>query len=282
MKNRTVLITGSTSGIGLATAEALAKQGAALILVARSEQKLKDAKAHIAATTGNSNIKYYMADFSSQKSIRQMAEQVKRDYTTIDVLVNNAGGVFPEFKLTEDGLETTIATNHFAYFLLTHLLLPLVKNSDYARIVNVSSDSNFQGKIDIESFTKDKGYFIMKAYGQSKLANVMFTFDLAEKLKDTHVTVNCLHPGVVKTQIGNKDTQWYAGLVWSLATSIFGISVESGAKTSVYLASSPEVKGVSGKYFRKCKAVEPNKDAYNVDIRKQLWAASEKLCPVGV
>ena len=277
MKDRIVLITGASSGIGLETAKQLAAQGAQLVLVARSEDKLKEAVATIKAQTPSANVKYYIADFSSQKSVRNLAQNITRNYTKLDVLINNAGCVVPEFQLTEDGLEKTIATNHFAYFILTNELLPLVKKSDYARIVNVASGSHYQGKIDFESFTKEKGYFIMKAYAQSKLANVLFTYELAERLKGTQVTVNCLHPGFVKTEIGNKKTNWYSSFFWSLGTMLGGISVQNGAKTSVYLASSPEVKGVSGKYFDKCKAVEPNKDAYNADLRKQLWQVSENF-----
>lgn len=275
MKDKIVLITGASSGIGLETAKQLAKQGAQVVLVARSEQKLKEAADTIKTETGNPSIKYYTADFSSQQSVRTLAENITRNYTKIDVLINNAGGVFPEFKLTQDGLENTIATNHFAYFILTNALLPLVKKSDYARIVNVASGSHYKGKLDFESFTQNKGYFIMKAYAQSKLANVLFTYELAQKLKGSHVTVNCLHPGFVKTEIGNKKTNWYSSLFWSLGTMLGGISVQNGAKTSVYLATSPEVKGITGKYFDKCKAIEPNKDAYDAALRKQLWQVSE-------
>lgn len=279
MNDKIVLITGSTAGVGLATAEALAKQGAELILVARSEEKLKQAVEQIKAKTGNSKLRYYMADFSSQRSIRAVAEKVKKDYQKIDVLINNAGGTFTDFKLSEDGLEMTIATNHFAYFLLTNLLLDLIKRSDYARIVNVASNSHYRGKIDFESFRENKGYFVLKAYGQSKLANVLFTNELAERLKGTQVTVNSLHPGFVKTQIGNKSGKWYAGLVWSMVTS-FAISTEDGAKTSVYLASSDEVKGITGKYFDKCRQKEPSSLAKDLQLQKELWRVSERLCPI--
>ena len=280
MKDKIVLITGGSSGIGLATAEALAAMGAEIILAARSEEKLKEAAQQIESKTGNKNIKYYLADFSSQKSIRALAEKIKKDYQKIDVLINNAGGVFPTFKLNDDGLEMTIGTNHFAYFLLTNLLLDLIKKSDYARIVNVASESHYSGKIDFESFKKEKGYFIMKAYGQSKLANVLFTAELAARLKGTQVTVNALHPGFVKTEIGNKDTQWYSKLFWTLATKLAAISVEDGAKTSIYLASSPDVKGVSGKYFDKCKEKEPAALAKDKALQKELWRVSEQLCPI--
>lgn len=280
IQGKTILITGATSGIGLATARALAGQGAHLILAARSEAKLKEASQDITSTTGQKNISYYTADLSSQKSIRAMAAKVKADHSSLDVLINNAGGVFPDFALTDDGLEMTIATNHFSQFLLTSLLLDLIKNSEYARIVNVSSDSHYNGKIDFESFKKDKGYFIIKAYAQSKLANVLFTQELAARLAGTQVTANSLHPGFVKTNIGNKDTTWYASAVWSLITAIGAISVEKGAATSVYLASSEEVRGVTGKYFNKCKEQKPGKQTFDQALQKELWRVSEELCPL--
>ncbi|HWB63164.1 MAG TPA: SDR family oxidoreductase [Chitinophagales bacterium] len=280
MKDKIVLITGGNAGIGFATAEALANKGAELLIAARNEQKLNEAVQQLKTKTGNHKIRYYVADFSSQKSVRNLAAQVRKEYDKIDVLINNAGGTFSEFKLTEDGLETTIATNHFAYFLLTNLLLDLIKKSDYARIVNVASGSHYQGKIDFDSFKQNKGYFIMKAYAQSKLANVLFTFELAERLKDTNVTANCLHPGMVNTDIGNKYGTWYSKLLWTLASHIGGISIEKGAETSVYLASSDEVKGVTGKYFDKCKQKDAAALARDKQLQKELWRVSEQLCPL--
>jgi retinol dehydrogenase 12 len=279
IQDKVVLVTGGNAGIGLATAKALAKQGAEVIIAARNEDKLKQAVNEIKSITANQKVKYYTVDFSSQKSIRALAGKIKNDYQKIDVLINNAGGTFSDFKLSADGLEMTIATNHFAYFLLTNLLLDLIKKSDYARIVNVASDSHYRGKIDFESFTANKHYFVLKAYEQSKLANVLFTFELAERLKHTHITANCLHPGVVKTQIGNKDSKWYSSLLWSLVT-MFAISTDEGAKTSVYLATSAEVKGVTGKYFNKCREKEPAALGRDRQLQKQLWEASEKLCPI--
>ena len=281
MKGKIVLVTGSSSGIGLQTAKEIAQMGAEVILAARSEDKLKDAVATIKAATGNEKLRYYTVDFSSQKSIRALADKIKKDYTKIDVLLNNAGGVFSDFKLSEDGLEMTIATNHFAYFLLTNLLLDLLKKADSARIVNVASDSHYRGKIDYESFKKDNGYFVLKAYEQSKLANVLFTAELAERLKGTRITANSLHPGsMVRTGIGDKDMPWYAKMVWSLASKIAGMSIEDGAKTSVYLATSSAVNGVTGRYFNKCKVQEESKLAKDKQLAQQLWMKSEELCPL--
>ncbi|MBS1686415.1 MAG: SDR family oxidoreductase [Bacteroidetes bacterium] len=280
MQGKTVLITGASSGIGLATAAALATKGAHILLAARDAAKLQEAASQIRSKTNTAHLTTYTADLSSQLSIRALAQSIQKDHHVIDVLINNAGGVFPDFKLSVDGLEMTIATNHFSQFLLTNLLLDNIRRSDYARIVNVSSDSHYNGKIDFESFTKNKGYFIMKAYAQSKLANVLFTQELEERLAGTHVTANSLHPGFVKTNIGNKDTSWYASAVWSLITSIGAISVEKGAETSVYLASSPEVQGVSGKYFTKCKEKQPGKLTFDKALQKELWRVSELLCPL--
>jgi len=280
MQNKNVLITGGNAGIGLATAIDLAKKGANIFIVSRSEEKAKEAVRKINAESGNANAKYFLADLSSQKSIRTLAEAVKKEITVLDVLINNAGGVFPDFKLSDDGLEMTIATNHFAYFLLTNLLLDLIKKSDYARIVNVSSGSHYKGKIDFASFTENKGYFILKAYEQSKLANVLFTQELAERLATTNVTVNALHPGFVKTDIGKKGTQWYANLFWTISSNLTAISIEDGAKTSIYLASSDAVKNVSGKYFDKCKEKTPAPLAADKALQKQLWVESERLCAI--
>ncbi len=275
MKNKTAVITGGNDGIGYQTSLELARRGAHVIIVCRNEQKAKNAVQQIKSATGNEHIRYVLADLANQQSIRKAAAEIRSKVDVLDVLINNAGGTFGSFELTADGLEKTIATNHFAYFLLTGLLLDLVKKSPYARIVNVSSGSHYNGKIDFESFTKNNGYNVLKAYAQSKIANVLFTFELAERLKKTQVTVNCLHPGFVKTRIGSKSGHFAASL-WILLTKISGMSLEQGAATSVYLATSPEVQGITGKYFTKCKAKEPKADACDAALRKKLWEVSEK------
>lgn len=280
MKNKNVIITGGNAGIGLATSIDLAKKGANVYIVSRTKHKAEKAVQEIIAASGNKNVSYFLADLSSQKSIRQLTDEIKKKLSVIDVLVNNAGGTFSEFELTEDGLEKTIATNHFAYFLLTNRLLEQIKTAEQGRIVNVSSGSHYFGKIDFESFTKNSGYFIMKAYGQSKLANVLFTNELAERLSGTNVTVNALHPGVVKTDIGHKQTHWYASLFWRLSSGLRGISLEQGAATSIYLASSPDVKNITGQYFDKCKPKQASKLALDKKLGKELWKKSEELCPL--
>lgn len=274
MNGKTIVITGGNDGIGYQTALSLAGQGANVIIVSRNEQKAKDAVQQIKAAN-HGNVQFVLADVSKQKDIRKAAAEIRGMVEKIDVLINNAGGTFGHFELTEDGLEKTIATNHFAYFLLTGLLLDLVLKSEYGRIINVSSNSHFRGDIDLESFTKNKGYFVLKAYGQSKLANVMFTIDLAERLKKSHVTVNALHPGFVKTRIGRKSGHPLS-VLWSMLVQLGAVSLEKGAETSLYLATSPQVKGVTGKYFAKCKQKEPKPIAHDAALRKKLWDFSEK------
>jgi NAD(P)-dependent dehydrogenase (short-subunit alcohol dehydrogenase family) len=280
MNNKIVLITGGTSGIGLQTAKELAKQGAVIYIVGRDPHRAEEAVKQIINYSANNQVNYFIANFSSQKSVRALAEEIRNKLPRLDVLINNAGAVFPHFQLSEDGLEMTIATNHFAYFLLSNLLLDLVKQSEAGRIVNVSSGSHYSGKLDFESFTKNKGFFTMTAYAQSKLANVFFTQELAERLSGTNVTVNCLHPGMVKTNIGNKDMPWFSSGVWTFITRLAGITVQDGAKTSVYLAGSDEVKNISGKYFDKCKIKEPAKITHDRALQKKLWEISEQYCPI--
>lgn len=280
MNNKNIVITGGNAGIGLATGIALAKMGANIFFVSRNENKAKQALSEIQQASGNKNIQYLIADLSSQKSIWQLNKNLRERLDKIDVLINNAGAVFPEFTKSEDGLEMTIATNHFAYFLLSNLTLDLIKKSKDARIINVASRGHVNGLIDFESFTQNKKYFILKAYAQSKLANVLFTKELAHRLGDTDITVNALHPGLVKTHIGNKKSTWLSSFVWSAYAKLGGISIEKGAATSIYLASSDKVKDLSGLYFARCKTTPPSKLAQNVALQKELWKVSEQLCPI--
>lgn len=280
MTGKNIIITGGNTGIGLATAVALAKKGATIYIVSRNQSKAEEGVKSIIEQSGNKRVKYFTADLASQTSVRKLTSEIKAELSVIDVLINNAGATFTDFSLTKDGLEQTIATNHFAYFLLTNLLLVQIKNAEQGRIVNVASRSHYRGKIDMETFSKKKNYFVMRAYEQSKLANVLFSNELAERLAGTRVTVNSLHPGFVKTHIGNKNATWYSNLFWTVVTNLGAISVEDGAKTSVYLASSPEVKNVTGKYFDKCKEKTPADLAMNKELGKELWKKSEELCPL--
>ena len=278
MDKKTILITGANSGLGFEAAKQLAKQGHEIILLCRNKEKGELAVSEIKSYSNNQNIHLYTANLASQKSIETVAQQIKKDISKLDVLLNNAGGVFNNFQLSEDGIEMTIANNHFNYFWLTYYLFDLLKNGKDARIINVASDSHYSAKkIDIESFYQKKGnYFVLSAYEQSKLANVLFTYTLAEKAKPYNITVNALHPGFVYTPIGEKNGNKFFGMVWSAASKLFGLSVEKGARSHIYLASSDEVKDISGKYFHNCKAKKSSSISYDKNLQAMLWNESER------
>lgn len=273
MQGRVCLITGGSSGIGRETALALAAKGARVGIVVRDQNRGNDALAEIKVQTGNDQLDLFLADLGSQQSIRTLAEEVKGRYNRLHVLVNNAGGVFPRSE-TVDGIERTFAVNHLAYFLLTDLLLDLIKASAPARIVNVSSGAHTGGKINFDDIQGQKKYTSFRAYSQSKLANVLFTYELARRLRGTGVTVNALHPGVVATKFGTEfgPARFALGLVRR-----FLKTPEQGAATSIYLASSPEVEGVTGKYFIDSKPARSSKISYDSQTAARLWQVSAEL-----
>jgi NAD(P)-dependent dehydrogenase (short-subunit alcohol dehydrogenase family) len=275
MKGKTVVITGANQGIGKATAVGLARLGARLVLICRNPDKARAAVADIKAEAGSSEVELLLADLSSQAEVRRVAGEVDQACSRIDVLINNAGVLVPTRLLTVDGIETTFATNHLGYFLLTELLLPKLRASAPARIINVASTAHQRASIDWDDIGHARSYRQFTAYGQSKLANILFTYELARRLEGSGVTVNCLHPGVVRTGFGHT----YGGLI-SLAVRIaspFFISADAGAETSIYLASSPEVVGVSGKYFVKRKQKRSNAASYDTAAAARLWTLSEEL-----
>ena len=272
---KTAIITGATSGLGKNTAIELVKKNYHLILVGRSEEKGKILLAELKKVNSTVDLFYYTANFSSITDTKKTADKILQNHTKIDVLLNNAGGVFSEFKLTEDGYEETIATNHLGYFTFTLKLLSII-NKEQGRIVNVASNSHFKCGLDFESFTKNKGYFIMKAYGQSKLANVMFTYSLVDKLADTNIKINCLNPGKVKTDIGGKAKNWLHKIAWRLNSRAQGISIKEGIRTHVFLASSEEAANVNGKYYNNMELQKTNQESYNKDLQDKLWKWSEE------
>lgn len=267
------IITGANAGIGFATAKALLKKGFKISMFCRSKEKAEKAKKELIVLTKNNDVDIFLVDFSSLSSIEKACNGFKSKYKSLDVLVNNAGATFANFELSEDGIEKTMAVNHFGYFATTYHLLPLL--SEGSRIVNVSSKAHYGGKINLDTINEEKGYFVFKQYEISKLANVLFTKYLASKLADKGITVNCLHPGVVKTKIGNKAGSKFFGFVWSLFSS-FGLSTDKGAATSIYLASSDEVKDINGMYFDKKKAYKGSDLSRDENLQAKFWSWSEE------
>ncbi len=277
MQGKVCIVTGANSGIGKATSLGLAQMGATVVMVCRDRTKGEEAQNEIKTKSGNDAIDLLLAELSSQDSIRQLVENFQQHYMQLDVLINNAGGVNLSRRDTVDGFEMTFAVNYLAPFLLTNLLLDKLKASAPARIVNVSSESHESGYIKMDDLQLEKKYRLMRAYGQSKLALVLFTYELARRLQGTGVTANCLHPGFVATNIGQSGVGRVGRSIVKLIFSSLGISPEEGAKTSIYLASSPDIEGVTGKYFVKSIPVRSAPISYDESLQRQLWEESAKL-----
>ncbi|WP_322793714.1 SDR family oxidoreductase [Bellilinea sp.] len=271
-----VLITGGTDGIGKVTALELANRGAHVIIIGRNPQKTEQTVREIREQSDNPRVDFLIADLSEQEQVRRVAAEYRHRYDQLHVLINNAGAFFAKRELTADGLEKTFALNHLAYFLLTHLLLDLLTKSAPARIINVSSAAHFGGKINFDDLNAEKSYSGWGAYSNSKLMNVLFTYELARRLQGSGVTVNCLHPGFVATQFG-KNNGGLIGLGLSLVQRVGAISPEQGAETTLYLATSPEVEGITGRYFDQKKAVESSKISQDEETARRLWEVSLEL-----
>ena len=275
MNGKVCLVTGATDGIGKVSARVLAELGAKVIIVGRNPEKSAIVLAELRSISGNENIDLLMADLAVMQEVRDLAEKVISRYDRIDVLLNNAGGYFTKHEITSDGLEMTFALNHMSYFLLTNKLMELLKYSAPARIVNVSSDAHYGVDMEFENLNGEQEYKAWKAYQKSKLANVLFTYELLKKVP-ADITVNCLHPGFVATNFGHNNGG-FVGPVLKIAQRISAINPEEGAETSIFLCSSPEVKGVSGKYFFKCKPKTSSQESRNKDTGKRLWQISSDL-----
>lgn len=273
MKGKVVLITGATEGIGKATAEALARMGAQVVIVGRNPEKTERVVQALRQATGSSTIEYLLADLSLQSQVRALAEHFKARYDRLDVLINNAGAIFSTREETAEGFERTWATNHLSYFLLTSLLLDLLKKSAPARIINVASDAHRASTLRADT-QWTKGFWSFGAYGHSKLCNILFTRALARRLVGTGVTVNALHPGVVASGFGRSE-RGVIDLFYRLGT-LFMLSPEQGARTSIYLASALEVADKSGLYWARCKVKRPNRGAEDDNAAEKLWALSLK------
>ena len=276
MAGRTVLVTGGTGGIGQATAIGLAAMGARVGITGRDIARTRAAAADIAAASGNPAVDPFPADMSSQAEVRRLAGEVLAAYPRLDVLVNNVGGFWSTRRVTADGLEHTFAVNHLAPFLLTSLLLDRLKASAPARIVTVSSGAHAMGTINFDDLQGERRYSGQQAYNQSKLANVMFTYELARRLDGTGVTATVLHPGVVRTGFAAEDPS----PVWKVALPLirpFLKTPRKGAATSIYLASSPEAEGISGKYFADSKPKTSSSSSYDSAAAARLWEVSVDL-----
>ncbi len=274
MQGKIILITGATNGIGLVTARELARLGARVTIVSRNAAKCAAVAETIKAETGHP-VEFIPADLSTLAGIRQAAAAFKGSHTHLHMLVNNAGALFIHRRLTVDGYEMTFALNHLNYFLLTDLLLDLLKDSAPARIVNVASGSHLGASLDFDNLQGEKHFHGMQAYGQSKLANILFTYELARRLDGTGVTVNALHPGSVATGFARNN-----GFFYNYGTKFAGLFLrkpEEGAQTSLYLASSPEVEGVTGKYFFDCQPVDSSPLSHDQALAEKLWQVSLAL-----
>jgi NAD(P)-dependent dehydrogenase (short-subunit alcohol dehydrogenase family) len=266
MKDKIVLITGSTDGIGKQTALELARMGAFVLLHGKEAARGKAVMSEIKRSTGNKRVEFLIADLSSLTQVRKLAEDVEKNYPHLDVLVNNAGVYMHHRQLTEDRFEMTFAVNHLAHFLLTDLLLDLLKKSSHTRVVTVSSMAHQSAGFDFENLQAERHFEAYGAYANSKLANIAFTYELALRLKGTGITANTLHPGVIGTKLLR------AGF-----GSMGGSSLEKGARTTVYLATSQDVDSISGKYFVDCQEHPTSEASYDPVIQQELWRISEKL-----
>jgi NAD(P)-dependent dehydrogenase (short-subunit alcohol dehydrogenase family) len=283
MQGKTVLVTGGNSGIGFETASALAAMGARVLVTSRNADRGRAAVSSITEQShqlgGDGQVQLVVFDLADQSSVRRGADEILEQAPRLDVLVNNAGVVLGERMVTADGFEATLATNHLGPFLLTNLLLDRVRESAPSRIVNVASSAHGSARkgMPFDDLQSEKHYAAMRVYGQSKLANILFTTELARRLDGSGVTANSLHPGTVRTGFGkNGDTQGL--LAFGIkASAPFFLSPAQGARTSIYLSSSPEVEGVTGKYFVKCKATEPKPRAQDANAARRLWSVSEEL-----
>jgi NAD(P)-dependent dehydrogenase (short-subunit alcohol dehydrogenase family) len=275
MNGKRVVITGASRGIGRQTALALGEKGAHLALVVRNRELGTKVAEEVKTLGKGGDVEVFVGDLSSLADVRRVSEEVLEKHDALDVLVNNAGALLMERKLTKDGYEATFATNHLAYFLMTQKLLRALEKAPGARIVNVASEAHRRGTMAWDDLMGEKRFFGISAYAQSKLANILFTKELAKRLEGKDVTANSLHPGAIASSfaLNNKGIVAFA---WKLA-SPFLLDEKKGARTQIFLASDPTVAKTTGKYFDKCKERRPSREADDADAAKKLWERSEDL-----
>jgi NAD(P)-dependent dehydrogenase (short-subunit alcohol dehydrogenase family) len=271
-EQRVALITGASTGIGKEMAKQIARSGIIVVMASRSRERLEAAQEEIRREVPASKTELLAADISSQAEIRRLASEFSSKYNRLDILINNAGVMAPNRSLTVDGIETTFAVNHLGYFLLTNLLLDTIRSSAPARIINTSSAAHRSARLDFDDLQNEKAYSGFFVYCESKLANVLFTYELARRLEGTGVTANCFHPGAIATELFRDQN-----VLVRLGSALFLKSPARGAETGVYLATSPEVEGLTGKYFVNKRAARSNKQSYDQAAAKRLWEVSVEL-----
>jgi len=284
MNGKRVLITGATNGIGKQAALELMKMGADVVIVGRDDAKTRNVCADLKTNSGSDKVDMLVADLSSIDEIRRVADEFRAKYDRLDVLLNNAGAVFSNYQQSVDGYEMTFALNHISYYLLTHLLLDILKRTadaqGEARIINVSSSAHRNATLRLDNLRDESGYSFMNSYGASKLMNVQFTYELARRLEDSAVSVNAVHPGLVDTGFGHNTGRLWSVLI-KAAQKLFAISPQKGAETLVYLASSPDVAGISGKYWNERQQKRSSDNSYDREQQNRLWAFSAEATGIG-
>ena len=274
--NINCIITGATDGIGKQTAIELAREGYSLGLVGRNKEKGYALLHQIENITGNQSLKYFNADLSIIKNIKKLADDINKEYNSIDILINNAGAYFSRYTKTQEYVEKTFALNHLSYFFLTHLMINTLKSERPSRVINVASRAHFNAKIDINDFQMEKKYRGWNAYCNSKLMNILFTYEAHKRFKESNITFNCLHPGFVNSSFGDNN-QGLGKHILTIGKKLIAINVEKGAKTGIFLASSKKVENISGQYFDKSELAKSSKISYSDVMQKKLWSYSEKI-----
>ena len=279
MNKKIFVVTGANNGIGLETSRHLASQGAKVLLVTRTEEKGEKAVANILNSHPHADLEFYVADMSLQQDIRKIGTEITEKYRTLDGLINNVGTWMSNHVLTKEGIETVFATNHLSYVLMTHMLYPALRNNQHARIVNVASNAHSYGKINLDDPGYSKNYHGLKSNGQSKLANLYFTFELNALKPDNHISIYAVSPGLVKTDIGLKNTSWLHSLAWKFRRRK-GQHPSQGARTSVFCSTDPAICELSGKYWESCAIKDVFKSARDPQLGKNLWELSNRICGI--